>query len=205
MVQNELNLPETPTLDSVTVVLESLTADRRLINHVLRFIDQQAREIESLQTADHVGYLKHPKPEVDKRITSEVQALKHFIDTEDDEVKVVLVIEDNEENAELIKTIVEKAGYRAVLAYSAYEGIELARQVMPDIILCDFHLPGMHGLDAVRSIKEIDRLDAVPVIMLTADLNHAKDSAEVGVNEYLIKPIRKNMLLARMERILFPD
>jgi CheY-like chemotaxis protein len=78
----------------------------------------------------------------------------------------------------------------------------LARAIQPDMILCDFHLPGKNGLDAIRHIKAIEALKHTPILMETADINQVEEALQLGVNDYLIKPLRKNMLLSKVQQYL---
>lgn len=119
--------------------------------------------------------------------------------------QTILYIEDNEANVDLVKAIGEGAGYTMLVAYSGQEGIQLAQEQMPDLIVCDYHLPGMNGLDVVRALRADDTTKSIPIMMLTADLYSYPDSMELGVDDYLNKPIRRNMFLNRVNRILKPE
>jgi DNA-binding response OmpR family regulator len=119
--------------------------------------------------------------------------------------QVILYIEDSESNAELVQAIGESAGYQVLLAYTGQEGIDLAEKRLPDLIICDYHLPYMNGHDVVVALRANDKTKAIPIMMLTADIYSYPDSLELGVDDYLNKPIRRNMFLNRVERILGSD
>lgn len=117
----------------------------------------------------------------------------------------ILYIEDDEDNVELVKAIAEAAGYTILVALSAKEGIELAQSQAPDLIVCDYHLPYMNGHDVVRALRADDKTKSIPIMMLTADLYSYPESVDLGVDDYLNKPIRRNMFLNRVSRLLNTD
>jgi len=119
--------------------------------------------------------------------------------------QVILYIEDNEMNAELVKAIGENAGYKMLIALSGQEGLDLADKHLPDLIVCDYHLPYMNGHDVIVALRANDKTKHIPIMMLTADIYSYPDSLELGVDDYLNKPIRRNMFLNRVKRLLDPD
>ena len=79
------------------------------------------------------------------------------------ETKTILVIEDNELNLKLVQSLLKIGGCRVMAAPDAENGIEMARQQPPDLILMDLQLPGMNGLSATRMLKEDPDLGRIPV------------------------------------------
>ena len=105
--------------------------------------------------------------------------------------KTVLLIEDNQYNRALEKTLIERAGYTVFEAEDAEEGINIARQKLPDIILIDYQLPGMNGIQALQKLKGDPLLHSIPCIIVTAsaterDIELFKASDASG---YITKPI----------------
>lgn len=119
--------------------------------------------------------------------------------------QVILYIEDNESNAELVEAIGVSAGYQMLIALSGQDGLDLAEQHLPDLIVCDYHLPYMNGHDVVIALRANTKTQHIPIMMLTADIYSYPDSLELGVDDYLNKPIRRNMFLNRVKRLLDPD
>ena len=119
--------------------------------------------------------------------------------------QVILCIEDNESNAELVQAIGESAGYQILIAYSGQAGLDLAEEHLPDLIICDYHLPYMNGHDVVLALRANEKTKHIPIMMLTADIYSYPDSLELGVEDYLNKPIRRNMFLSRVKAILDPE
>ena len=119
--------------------------------------------------------------------------------------QTILYIEDNQVNMDLVQALSESAGYEFLGAYSGQEGIDLAQERLPDLIVCDYHLPYMNGHEVVRALRANEQTKHIPIMMLTADLYAYPESVELGVDDYLNKPIRRNMFIHRVKKILEPD
>jgi two-component system cell cycle response regulator DivK len=105
---------------------------------------------------------------------------------------VILVIEDNAANLKLVVFLLEKAGYETLQARDAEDGIRLARERQPVLILMDVQLPGMDGLAATRLLKADAATRQIKVVALTA-LVMAGDREKIeaaGCDAYIAKPIR---------------
>ena len=118
--------------------------------------------------------------------------------------KTVLLVEDNEDNLVVYRTILEHVGYRVVEARDGEEGVTRARQDHPDLILMDMSLPVKDGWTATSEIKADAALRTIPVIALTA---HAmagdKDRAlEAGCDDYDTKPVEFARLVSKIETLL---
>ncbi|MBN1492997.1 MAG: response regulator [Candidatus Omnitrophica bacterium] len=120
-------------------------------------------------------------------------------------MSTILVIEDNKDNMDLIKEILEDAGYEIFGTETAENGIEiLNRGIKVDIILMDVSLPKLDGYEATRRIKENPRLADIPVIMLTAHaMEEDRDKGfEAGCNDFLTKPVDEELLLQTLAKYL---
>ena len=82
-------------------------------------------------------------------------------------MKRVLVIEDNLDNLELIRCILERSGYAVIAAPTGELGVDLAVRELPDFILMDINLPGIDGLEATRRIRATSAHGSVPIIAVT--------------------------------------
>ncbi|MBC8178455.1 MAG: response regulator, partial [Desulfobacteraceae bacterium] len=105
--------------------------------------------------------------------------------------KKILLVEDNEMNRELATDLLELAGYVIIPAETAEEGLKLAREELPDLILMDISLPGMDGIEAAGILKQDDETKDIPVVALSA---HAMKGDEekalvAGLIGYITKPI----------------
>lgn len=118
----------------------------------------------------------------------------------------VLYIDDDDVNRELVQRIMARAPYEVevIEANDGQKGVVVAEEQKPDLILMDFHMPGMPGPEATRHIRALEVLKDVKIIALTADIYSRSDFEEAGCDGYLTKPIRKRTLLHAIEK-LFPD
>lgn len=105
--------------------------------------------------------------------------------------KTVLCIEDNKVNMLLVSRIVEAEGYNLLRAEDGPAALEMLKQSAPDIILLDVNIPGIHGLDLARMIKNDRRLADIPLIATTANVlvGDKERCLEAGCDEYLPKPL----------------
>ena len=105
--------------------------------------------------------------------------------------ETVLVIEDNEMNMKLVRSLLQIGKYSVLEASDAENGIQLAREHHPDLILMDIQLPGMDGLTATREIKNDPEVKDISIVALTSyamqgDEEKARDA---GCSGYIAKPI----------------
>ena len=103
----------------------------------------------------------------------------------------ILVIEDNDLNRELVTDLLEANGFIVYQAHEAEEGLRLAREHMPDLVLMDLSLPGMDGLAATRALREDPSIQHLTVIALTAHAMKGDEQTalQAGCDGYLTKPI----------------
>jgi two-component system, cell cycle response regulator DivK len=116
----------------------------------------------------------------------------------------VLLVEDNEDNQAIYRTILEHFDYEVLDARNGKRGIELAREEHPDLILMDISIPIIDGWTAIRTLKEDDDTGDIPIVALTAHaLQSDRDKAmELGCDGYLAKPVEPRQVIAEVERIL---
>lgn len=102
----------------------------------------------------------------------------------------ILVVEDNPKNMKLVRDVLQFAGYEVIEATSGEDGVRLAAQRRPDLILMDLQLPGIDGAEALRQIRG-DGAGAVPVVAVTASaMNEDRDRVyAAGFDGYVQKPI----------------
>ena len=103
----------------------------------------------------------------------------------------LLIIEDNQLNMKLVRSMLKLAHYQVLEAKDAEDGILLARENLPDLILMDIQLPGIDGLDATRIIKDDPVLKHIPVVALTSYAMQGDEEKAIraGCNGYIAKPI----------------
>ena len=114
--------------------------------------------------------------------------------------KVVLIVDDVEDNRVLLDRALRSSGYATVQAESGREALSLISQQAPDMVLLDWMMPEFSGLDTLRAIREMYSKDRLPVIMCTAisDEMSVVSAIGEGANDYMLKPISLAILRARM-------
>jgi Response regulator containing a CheY-like receiver domain and an HD-GYP domain len=105
--------------------------------------------------------------------------------------ELVLIVDDNEKNRKLARDVLRHAGFRTVEAGTGGEGVLLAAEQLPDLVLMDIRLPDMDGTEAVRRLKADERTARIPVVALTAVAmtGDRERFLEDGFDDYLEKPI----------------
>lgn len=115
---------------------------------------------------------------------------------------LILVVDDSEDNRLLLERILKRAGYQTCSAKDGQEAINFIVTCGGDIdlVLLDWMMPGLSGIDVLRSIRERSDQDELPIIMCTARGEEDCVAAALaeGANDYLTKPIQKEVLLARV-------
>lgn len=116
-------------------------------------------------------------------------------------MNTILIIEDEVELAEIVKSYLERAGYNVLLSAEGKEGLKLAKQKQPSLIILDLNLPGMDGMDIARELR---RDSDIPIIMATARVEETDRlvGLEMGADDYLIKPYSPRELTARVKAVL---
>jgi CheY-like chemotaxis protein len=116
----------------------------------------------------------------------------------------ILVIEDNEKNRYLVTFILERHGYRVVQARDGREGVELAAQVEPALIVLDIQLPVMDGYAVARELRSNPALADVPIVAVTsyAMAGDREQILAAGCTGYLEKPINPEMFVDQIEEHL---
>ncbi len=119
------------------------------------------------------------------------------------ETPTVLVIEDNELNMKLVRSLLGIENYRVLEAVDAETGIQMAGEHHPDLILMDIQLPGMDGLSATQIMKKDPELKDVPVVALTSYAMQGDDkkATEAGCEYYITKPINTRKFRETVKRI----
>jgi len=116
----------------------------------------------------------------------------------------ILVVEDNIDNYELVRTILGLAGYDTFLAVNGRDGVNAARKQKPDLILMDMALPEMDGWDATKRIRQDPETAHIPMVALTVHTlpRERKRALDAGVDAYLPKPFDASQFLQVVENTL---
>jgi CheY-like chemotaxis protein len=117
---------------------------------------------------------------------------------------VILLVEDNEMNRDMLSRRLIKRGYSVKIAENGKEAIEMASDLLPQLILMDLSLPLIDGWEATRQIKASELTQHIPIIALTAHAmsNDKQKAMEAGCNDYDTKPIDLARLIDKMNKLL---
>ena len=116
----------------------------------------------------------------------------------------ILVVEDEPAIQELLSLTLSEAGHQAVLAGDAAQAYQHTQDVLPDLILLDWMLPGMSGIEFARKLRTQPRTQNIPIIMLTAKAQEQDKlvGLETGADDYMVKPFSTRELNARIKAVL---
>jgi len=117
---------------------------------------------------------------------------------------LILIVEDNEKNRKLVRDVLLFKGYRIAEAETGEDGVRLARELRPALILMDIQLPGISGIDALAQIRADETTRAIPVIAVTASAMTTDRSKilAAGFDGYQSKPINVKAFVAAVEATL---
>lgn len=105
--------------------------------------------------------------------------------------ELILIVEDNEKNRKLLRDVLQFKGYRTIEAEMGEDGVTLAAEHKPDLILMDYQLPGIDGIEAFRRIRNAPGTAHIPIVAVTASAmpEEARKMKEAGFDGFLTKPI----------------
>ena len=118
--------------------------------------------------------------------------------------ELILIIEDNEKNRKLCRDVLQVKGYKTIESETAEEGLKLAAEQAPALILMDIQLPGMDGITAMKQLKADPQTRRIPVIAITASamMHNRTTLLAEGFDGYQTKPISLKDFLMEVQRLL---
>jgi two-component system phosphate regulon response regulator PhoB len=116
----------------------------------------------------------------------------------------ILIVEDEAAIQELIVYNLQQAGYESIRAENAEQAMRVINEALPNLILLDWMLPNMSGIEFARMLRRNERTRLIPIIMLTARIQEADKVAglEIGADDYITKPFSPRELIARINAVL---
>lgn len=116
----------------------------------------------------------------------------------------VLVADDRTSSRELTLTVLEQSGYSVFEAADGLEALRIARDVLPDLIILDLHMPALDGFATVGELRLDDRFRATPIMALTASAMRGdrERALAAGFTSYIAKPMSLQRLRREVERLL---
>src|SRR3989339_379265 len=119
------------------------------------------------------------------------------------QAKKVLVVEDDQKSRKLVKDLLEVSGYQVICSDDAEKGIVLAKEALPDIILMDFKLPGMNGLEAQKALGSDEKTKGIPLVFVTATVTAEEKKILQSTGAMVIpKPINTRTFILEIGKVL---
>ena len=119
-------------------------------------------------------------------------------------MSTILIVEDNEKNMKLVRDILQHQGHATLEAMTGRDGVKMATTLLPDLILMDIQLPDIDGIQALREIRTVAALDAVPVVAVSASVMPDEQHKIVssGFDAFVTKPINLKQFRETVQRFL---
>jgi two-component system cell cycle response regulator DivK len=119
-------------------------------------------------------------------------------------MNTILIVEDNEKNMKLARDVLQARGYATLEAVTGEEGVRLAIDRKPDLVLMDIQLPGINGMEALRQVRADPACAKVPVVAFTASVTPTDRSqiSAAGFDAFISKPINLKEFLETVKRLL---
>jgi two-component system cell cycle response regulator DivK len=121
-------------------------------------------------------------------------------------MSTILIVEDNEKNMKLVRDILQHRGHATIEAVTGTDGVRLAHEQRPDLILMDIQLPDIDGIEALRQIRADATLTGTPVLAVSASVMPDEQQKIVasGFDAYVTKPINLKQFVETVGRFLAP-
>jgi CheY-like chemotaxis protein len=116
--------------------------------------------------------------------------------------KTILLVDDEQDILNLHKIYLEDEGYHVIWALTGHQAIERAREGRPDLILLDIKLPDIDGVQVLKTLKEDPQTKNIAVMIVSILHDRETQTRQLGVNDYLTKPVDKKQLLSKVSEIL---
>jgi two-component system phosphate regulon response regulator PhoB len=138
------------------------------------------------------------------------EQIKHNLENDEERIfasaagKTILVADDESHILHVVSLKLRNAGFRVVTARDGQEAFEMAQQERPDLLITDYHMPQLSGLELCRKLKQDPATQNIPAIMLTARGYHLEphDTEQSGILRMLSKPFSPRHLLATVNEVL---
>jgi two-component system, cell cycle response regulator DivK len=119
-------------------------------------------------------------------------------------MSTILIVEDNDKNMKLVRDILQHAGHATLEAATGREGLRLAVDAQPDLVLMDIQLPDIDGIAVLREIRRHAALDAVPVLAVSASVmpDEQQKIVSSGFDAFITKPIQLQQFRETVQRML---
>jgi twitching motility two-component system response regulator PilH len=119
-------------------------------------------------------------------------------------VALILIVDDSPTEVHVMKTALEDSGHQTAVAGNGQDGVRLAREIHPDLILMDIVMPGMNGYQATRALLNDPNTRGIPIVMVSSKGNETDRvwGLRQGAVDYLVKPVQPEALVAKAQAAL---
>ena len=119
-------------------------------------------------------------------------------------MSLILIVEDNDKNMKLARDILNAKGYDTVEAVTGEDGVKLAKERKPDLVLMDIQLPGINGIEAFKQLRADPKTARIPVVALTASVTPTDRSqiTAAGFDAFIGKPINLKEFVETVKRLV---
>ena len=119
-------------------------------------------------------------------------------------MKKILIVDDEQDIVESLKFVLESCGYTCYCAYNGEDGLKLAREIVPDLIILDVMMPRINGYKISRLLKFDAKYKNIPILMVTARSQEEDKliGEETGADEYITKPFDLDFVVQRVNEYL---
>ena len=119
-------------------------------------------------------------------------------------MSTILIVEDNEKNMKLARDVLQAKGYATLEAVTGEEGVRIALECKPDLVLMDIQLPGINGMEALRQVRADLGCANIPVVAFTASVTPTDRNqiSAAGFDGFISKPINLKEFLETVQRLL---
>ena len=119
-------------------------------------------------------------------------------------MKKILIVDDEQDIVESLKFVLETSDYQCFCAYNGEDGLRLAKEIIPDLIILDVMMPKINGYKISRLLKFDNKYKNIPILMITARSQEEDKliGEETGVNEYITKPFELDYVVEKVNQYL---
>ena len=119
-------------------------------------------------------------------------------------MSTILIVEDNEKNMKLARDVLQSRGYATLEAVTGEDGVRVAIEKKPDLVLMDIQLPGINGIEALRRVRADPECARIPIVAFTASVMSTDRSqiTEAGFDGFIGKPINLKEFLETVKQVL---